>query len=182
MDIKTLKLVATSLANSKPNEVSKLWNMTLQKLEVSHSQLVKALSDALNKTGESLGLTEKELLALADNLKISTLNKEIFKKLSPNAKEQRADLNEAALRAAVTEFLTLSESDQDRFLSLLRLTKNSFLEQVSRVISEGNEMGLSKEELKKLFGESFTSTANVAAYPVPLGSMLRRGKSKKKKA
>lgn len=178
MDKNKLKAVVKVIATAKP-DIKNRMGQILSDIGVTLPQFIKAVLDALEKTGETLGLDEKELLTLADNLGNTYIKKEVYKKLSPSMKEKRADLSEAALKAAVTEFLNLAESDQDRFLSLLRLTKNSFLEQVSRVISEGNELGLSKEELKKLFGESFTSTANVAAYPVPLGSMLRRGKKKK---
>lgn len=73
---------------------NKLWDSFLKTLNVTHDQIVKSILDALEQKGETLGLSETELLALAERLPSKPVKRIIYTKLSPNSQEKHAELAE----------------------------------------------------------------------------------------
>lgn len=133
MEKRQVYILAKWLANPKlskerlfepgSDEKPALLKQVLSRIQVSWPVARQAMIDFLEKPGETLGLTLKELTSLAIKLGIKDISRLVYQKMSPADQERHPELSET----------------------------------------------------------SFTSTANVAAYPVPIGMPAPGAKKKKKK-
>jgi len=181
--------------------MQKRWNKLLELVNATHDEVIGAIVKAFEKKGETLGLSGKELISLADKLNIKHLNKLIYTKLSPNEQEERSDLNEDEIqdkgltvldKAFIQYVLAQSQGDADQIANCLQDAAakgdSDYLMQLQQKLDAKDLLHLSQKisalqdsELKEA-GASvpFTSTVNVAPYMVPLGSEAPSKKKRKK--